>query len=598
MKLKFLKPYPNSSITKRFDDIEINDFTIITGKNGVGKTHLLEAIVDNNNYIDIDSGVNAIYFNYNDFIVESKRTHQNQSTLKKKNSNLNKINQDLSNMSTMISTKIESPLIYTHFKERSNLTSQVYYYFMDNISFINIPIWEDIRENLLNISNDEEFLKNVYDKFIELVEKFLEQNKDKVLKYIKKAESLKIPLKQLNVEHFQYQESWLGELLEIEFKKYIKLYDKTKKDIEYNAPESITIREIKEKTIKKVGYAPWSLLNNILKTYSCNDYVIDEDLVNTLESFENLDNQPLNIKLKNYTTGQTVNLDRLSSGEKTLFALAVTLYRQKTDENLPTILLLDEIDSSLHPSMCKQLLSVLKNIFVDEYGLKIIMVTHSPSTVALAPENLVYIMENNNGKISLERNNKQKAISFLSDGFATFNEGLSFLDSILDSNKKISILTEGDNVSYIENAIRLLDFNLLESVEIVKNIEGVTGDSQLRTLFDIFSKLNHKQIILFIWDCDCYKKYANKLEEINNTIPFIFEQNSENNIAEKGIENLFIEDLFEGFYSEIKKSDGTVSKKFESNKKKEFLNFIKNRKNKDDFKNFKSLIDELKMLNE
>ena len=30
MKLQFLKPYPNSSITEAFDDIEINDFTVIT----------------------------------------------------------------------------------------------------------------------------------------------------------------------------------------------------------------------------------------------------------------------------------------------------------------------------------------------------------------------------------------------------------------------------------------------------------------------------------------------------------------------------------------------------------------------------------------
>ena len=41
MKLKFIKPH--KSIVK-LNDIEINDFAIVTGLNGTGKTHLLHAI--------------------------------------------------------------------------------------------------------------------------------------------------------------------------------------------------------------------------------------------------------------------------------------------------------------------------------------------------------------------------------------------------------------------------------------------------------------------------------------------------------------------------------------------------------------------------
>jgi len=52
-------------------------------------------------------------------------------------------------------------------------------------------------------------------------------------------------------------------------------------------------------------------------------------------------------------------------------------------------LLLDEVDASLHPSMIKNLLDVIEKIFLKN-GCKVILATHSPTTVALAPEESIY----------------------------------------------------------------------------------------------------------------------------------------------------------------------------------------------------------------
>lgn len=593
MKLHFLSPYPNSSITEKFDDIEINNFTIITGKNGVGKTHLLEAIIKN--HIKIDNGLSSIYFNYNDFIVKNNTDNQSKKPLQK-NIDYNLENQKLQKIKTEIEDKIFAPFYKMQnkftpeepeFSDIEHTLSKLKGNLFNKVNFLKNISWKDV-SNILSPFSKE--LKNEIMKIIEDLQNSTDEN---FLKYYNLANKINQSWQIFHLH--EVEESYLGQLLDLEFKNYIKLYNKTENDLKKSSPkETTTLDDIEKQVISKIGNAPWKILNDILKEYSCNGYIIDENLVHTVESFKDINQQPLNITLKNTITNNIITLDRLSSGEKTLFALAVTLYRQKQDGNLPELLLLDEIDSSLHPSMCKQLLNVLQNVFVKKYELKIIMVTHSPSTVALAPDESVYIMENDMGKISLKNQTKQKAINFLSEGYATFEEGLSFLDNLINNDKKISILTEGKNTSYIEKAIELIEPRLLEDVEIISGFENKSGKNQLKTLFDFISKIPHQQDIFFIWDCDC-NEYRN-LSEQNNTIPYVFDKNEDNKIAKKGIENLFNESLFDGFYTEIKKSDGTINKNFEEDRKNEFFKSIEQRNNENDFKNFVPLFEKIKKI--
>ena len=59
---------------------------------------------------------------------------------------------------------------------------------------------------------------------------------------------------------------------------------------------------------------------------------------------------------------------------------------------LPRVLLLDEPDASLHPSMVRSLLWVVKDVFCERYDVQVILATHSPSAIALAPEESLYTM--------------------------------------------------------------------------------------------------------------------------------------------------------------------------------------------------------------
>src|SRR5690606_25891090 len=84
------------------------------------------------------------------------------------------------------------------------------------------------------------------------------------------------------------------------------------------------------------------------------------------------------------------------------------------------VLLMDEIDSALHPQMSKRLISVLYSYFYKELKIKVIISTHSPSTVAFAPENSLLIMRKNE-EPRLIKVDKDAALKELTIGVPSFS---------------------------------------------------------------------------------------------------------------------------------------------------------------------------------
>ena len=83
-----------------------------------------------------------------------------------------------------------------------------------------------------------------------------------------------------------------------------------------------------------------------------------------------------------------------------------------------------------------------------------------------------------------------------------------------------------------------------------------------------------------------------KLEEKNNTMPYIFKKNENNSKVTTGIENLFSENLFtDNFYKEKPKSDGGYHKTLDKNT---FQAHMLANGTKEDFEKFRPLIEELK----
>ena len=136
---------------------------------------------------------------------------------------------------------------------------------------------------------------------------------------------------------------------------------------------------------------PWKALRKILS--EMRDAAGDDGLFNF--DFSDPDDIELHMgnyerftfkaELTNRTTGAQYELDSLSSGERVLMALCLASFNQYLGRRHPKLLLLDELDSMLHPSMVTALVVTLKTLFLSK-GTKVVMTSHSPMTVAALDE--------------------------------------------------------------------------------------------------------------------------------------------------------------------------------------------------------------------
>lgn len=161
--------------------------------------------------------------------------------------------------------------------------------------------------------------------------------------------------------------------------------------------------------LTRYGVAPWDFVNNILEIAKLNFRI------NAPDKF---DDRPYEPNLIDQITGVRVKFNDLSSGEKILMSFALCLYYAKDNRQIveyPQVLLFDEIDAPLHPSMTQSLLRTIETVLIGQHKIKVILTTHSPSTVALAPEESLYAMRK--GEISrLAKTTKDSALSILMEG--------------------------------------------------------------------------------------------------------------------------------------------------------------------------------------
>ncbi|KRP65985.1 AAA family ATPase [Pseudomonas orientalis] len=195
-----------------------------------------------------------------------------------------------------------------------------------------------------------------------------------------------------------------------------------RKDVDF-----ITFDKIEE----YFGSKPWEVLNSILEK------VFDGKFIFSIPDEES-DVYDYVAQLKLKGSGQNLNPDSLSSGENTLLWLVLTLfntqYREVMSSAVPKLLLIDEPDAFLHPKMVEKLYAVL-NSFTAMFGVFVFITTHSPTTVALAPPDSIYVVDEA-GAVSVE---KDFAISELLDGVNQIsldpeNRLHVFVESFYDAN--------------------------------------------------------------------------------------------------------------------------------------------------------------------
>jgi len=92
--------------------------------------------------------------------------------------------------------------------------------------------------------------------------------------------------------------------------------------------------------------------------------------------------------------GQRIIFEELSSGEKQLYFMGFMLKNLNINN---TIIMIDEPEDSLHPKWQRQLLQFYSNIGENN---QVILATHSPHIIGSAKAESVFLLKNENGKIT------------------------------------------------------------------------------------------------------------------------------------------------------------------------------------------------------
>jgi hypothetical protein len=160
--------------------------------------------------------------------------------------------------------------------------------------------------------------------------------------------------------------------------------------------------------LEKFGRPPWEELSDLLAEFDLDFQVAPPSLRL---------GDPIELRLQTLDGKASVEFHALSSGEKILFQLATALLKVDPVRAIimrPKLLLLDEMDASLHPKVLHRWIGVLREKVVNGLGITCILTTHSPITVALAPEESLFEMVRAEPRIA--KVNKREALNRLTVG--------------------------------------------------------------------------------------------------------------------------------------------------------------------------------------
>lgn len=385
---KSLRPIPT---------FELPDFCMLTGKNGSGKSHLLEAI-SKPEYVSVTDkeetigNIKYIPFNGLNPKVESDCQYLTLTTNKKQ-----------------VWNQIKNIKAEYHRIQVSNprLTSHAV---------------------LQRIGNSS--IKNLFQYFLELTKGSIE----------------------LVDEDFfdkNYDISILNptEVFTSQFAAIFKLYHTRLEDNNYRIYRNEKYGDhyevlIEEEFVQKYGPKPWILINEMLANARL-PYRVNNPEGQSKES-------DFHLCLRDDERNIEIQVNDLSTGEKVLMSLALAIYNTSENEFRPDVLLLDEPDAPLHPEYSKILVDAVKKSIVEKAGVKVIITTHNPTTIALGDESDIYQMNKDLGlpiKVS-----KRFALNLLTNDLENLK---------ISTEDRRQVFVENINdVGYYERIIRLLKAEL------------------------------------------------------------------------------------------------------------------------------------------
>ncbi|MCK6608705.1 MAG: AAA family ATPase [Flavobacterium sp.] len=420
--------------------IELPDFVVFTGLNGAGKTQILNAI--QSNLLSL-TDENNIQLNPKKYVTSQTLSPNNSGVATKE-----QLNQNI-----------------------QNLWSQ----FNQHISKRQLTIPQQRAQHSINQLNQHQL--NIVSEIAKFAnKKDIDLTADDFYNFY----PLNDGMQQIDIFHQNFSNLFKRYQDKLEDNEYRQYKNQQKGDTN-------TTFLSDEDFLKTYGEPPWLLVNKIISEANL-DYHIGQP--------KNLNRDaPYQLRLVNNNNGAQIDFADLSSGEKVLMSLALALYNSKFDIQFPKVLLMDEPDASLHPSMAQKFINVIKEIFVNEKGVKVIMTTHSPSTVALADECNLFVVNKTGRRI--EKASKDYALGILTSGVPSFS--INF-----ENRRQVFVESEND-VSFYEKLYMKLNNLLKPDVSLTfissgesrtdKNGTKISNCSQVVNVTSVLRNAGNK----FIW---------------------------------------------------------------------------------------------------
>lgn len=478
---------------------------VITGLNGCGKTHLLRAIEKGNivAYNNQDRAITRIkFFNY--------------ESLKPKDEMIDK--DDLNREKQMFWSKINSVGSGQKAEAIKQLTDES----GQLLSEADLQkLYEDLSDHLMH-NADLSSLSEKYRKALEIKEKCLtalkshiannlttalnqNQNTQEALvgKAIKSRgasvedildrlqQKTPLPLFLLDFPIFQnlyepfiaydpFQRSY-----SMWFSRYLEEWRRNRDDRDNYEQLGHTDTKYKsdEDFVRLYGKFPWEEIRNFFKEINL-PFSISAPKAGSQNPFKAIITDQ---------DGNKIDFNDFSSGENILLSLISALsYARENDKltTLPELLLLDEIDAPLHPAMTNFLLQTLENTFVERQDISVVLTTHSPSTVAMAPEESLYELKKNGTTKNLIKVTKDAAIARLTTGVPTL--------SVAYENRRLVFVESKYDAAYYTSLDDLIKYYQLGSSEV---------DGKKFSLFFHSAGGAHRG------DCDLVKEHTKKLRD-------------------------------------------------------------------------------------
>lgn len=461
---------PNGMILKEKLGLKLPDFTVLTGENGSGKTQLL----------------NFLQMPY-DFLVNVSKG-ENKELFTICNNQNNPIHNVLYSEPGLNNNMHDNGITITKMVEQWGLLSPV---------AINHRIIKDI--DYENEQSELDALNKVIFDFVKSQYKDQKRFSESSLKTTTLSELRTLKKVSLRANKL------ISELTLIDF---VIFYDlpthifSSSLDLLFH---QFYLKQIHYKELTENISPPWVVLNEILERAKFRYRVAytPSDRVDRISNITFINDEDESVK---------VHINSLSSGEKTIMSLVFALYHASNNGKFPELILFDEPDAHLHPSLTQLFLDVIEDVLVKEQKVKVILTTHSPSTVALAPEDSIYCMNRELGYPVKE--NKNNAVKKLSNGLAsvTFDEGSLGIRYNLQNTTKHIVFTEGITDRII---IEIAWSKVYDDVEMPFFVQECYSASVLRNLFlngegskGIFNQYSDRKLIaLFDFDKEGYENW-------------------------------------------------------------------------------------------